>query len=137
MKFSTVLLTCCVLVLGNATAATENLGGVYEVGSGRIGNHVVRHVKRFGTTCLEVQVISPDNAWKVLSTKRFCTFQGKSFDTDFSHAGFEDISIQKDGLHLTLDIIPLRPTKDEKWACVIPVEGIVIKEMTCAEARKP
>ena len=114
-------------------ASTTDIGEVSRVGSGRVGGNVVRYVKKFNSSCLEVQVINPDSHWKILSASNFCTFKGKSFDSDFTDAGFEDISIMNDGLHMTLSITPLQPTGEERRSCHIPVEGAVIKELKCAD----
>lgn len=136
MKFSKLFPVFCVFFLGSATAATADIGAVSEVGFGRVGANVVRYVKTFSNSCLEVQVISPDSNWKVLSTSNFCTFEGKSFDSDFTDAGFEEISVKDDGVHLILSITPLRMTGEERRACTIPVEGTAIKELKCSEAHK-
>ncbi|QEI04409.1 hypothetical protein FXN63_00075 [Pigmentiphaga aceris] len=137
MNFSRTALILSLLLAGNATASSMNLGAAYEVGSGRIGKSLVRYVKSFDTACLGIQVISPDQRWKVLSSSNICTFQGKSFDTEFSYAGFKDISVKPDGVHLTLNLMALRPSKEEYWSCVIPVKGTEIGDLSCADAPNP
>jgi hypothetical protein len=79
----------------NANAATIDLGAVSEVGGGRVGDNVVRYVKTFSNSCLEVQVISPSLNWKILAVSNYCGFDGKSFDHDFAEAGFEDVSVKR------------------------------------------
>ena len=122
--------------LGDAAAETLDIGAVSEVGSGRVGANVVRYVKTFKNSCLEVQVVSPDRNWEILSVSDFCTFEGKSFDSDFADAGFEGVSVKKDGVHLTLSVTPLRPTGEERRECSILVDGTSIKELKCSEAHK-
>lgn len=135
MSFSKFFPVVCILFVGGAAAAND-IGAVSEVGAGRVGANVVRYIKTFNDSCLEVQVVSPDDNWKILSASSFCTFEGKSFDSDFADAGFEDISVKNDGVHLTLSITPLRPTGEERRSCNIPVEGTTIKELKCSAASK-
>lgn len=135
MSFSKFFPVVFILFIGGATAAND-IGSVSEVGAGRVGAHVVRYVKTFNDSCLEVQVVSPDNNWKILSASNFCSFEGKSFDSDYADAGFDNISVKNDGVHLTLSTTPLRPTGEERRLCNIPVEGTTIKELKCSEASK-
>jgi hypothetical protein len=135
MRFSKFFSVVCILFVGGAAAAND-IGAVSEVGAGRVGANVVRYIKTFNDSCLEVQVVSPDDNWKILSASSFCTFEGKSFDSDFADAGFEDISVKNNGVHLTLSITPLRPTGEERRSCSIPVEGTTIKELKCSAASK-
>lgn len=135
MSFSKFFPVVCILFIGRASAAND-IGSVSEVGAGRVGAHVVRYVKTFNDSCLEVQVVSPDNNWKILSASNFCSFEGKSFDSDYADAGFDNISVKNDGVHLTLSTTPLRPTGEERRLCNIPVEGTTIKELKCSEASK-
>lgn len=136
MKLSKLLSLFCVFYLGHAAAELPAIGPVSEVGTGRVGNNVVRYVKTFGNSCLDVQVISPEKNWKVLSSSNFCTFEGKKFGSDFADAGFEDISVKADGVHLTLSLTPLQPTGEQRRSCVIPVAATVIKDLSCSEAGK-
>ncbi len=136
MTFSKLVPLICVFHLGHAAAEIPNIGSVSEVGAGRVGNNVVRYIKTFGSSCLDVQVISPDKNWSVLSSSNFCTFEGKKFGSDFADAGFEDITVEADGLHLTLSLTPLQPTGEQRRGCVIPVAAEVIKDLKCAEAGK-
>ena len=136
MKFSKLVPLFCVFYLGHAAAEIPDIGSVSEVGAGRVGNNVVRYVKTFGNSCLDVQVISPEKNWKVLSSSNFCTFEGKKFGSDFADAGFEDISVKADGVHLTLSITPLQPTGEQRRSCVIPVTTAVIKDLSCSEVGK-
>jgi len=136
MKLSKLLSLFCVFYLGHAAAELPDIGPVSEVGTGRVGNNVVRFVKTLGNSCLDVQVISPEKNWKVLSSSNFCTFEGKKFGSDFADAGFEDISVKADGVHLTLSLTPLQPTGEQRRSCVIPVTAAVIKDLSCSEAGK-
>jgi hypothetical protein len=136
MKFSKWIPLFCAFYMGHAAAEIPDIGPVSEVGAGRVGDNVVRYVKIFGKSCLEVQVISPEKNWKVLSSSNFCTFEGKKFGSDFADAGFEDISVEADGIHLTLSLTPLQPTGEQRRSCVIPVVATVIKDLSCSEAGK-
>lgn len=133
MLFFKKICALLMFAFSNANAATIDLGAVSEVGVGRVGNNVVRYVKNFSNSCLEVQVISPSLNWKILAASNYCGFDGKSFDHDFADAGFEEVSVKADGVHSTLSITALRPVREQRRKCLIPVEGAVIKALKCSE----
>jgi hypothetical protein len=72
-----------------------------------------------------------------LSSKRFCSFEGKSFADEVADATFEGLYFGEDGVHLTLSITPLRLTGEQRRACVVPVEQGIIGDLQCAEAVNP
>lgn len=104
---------------------------VFLSGSQRFGDVVARYVSTFGSPCLTVQVLAPNGGWRVLSSKRFCSFDGKSFRSGYSYAGFEDHVFADDGLHVTLSLFELRGGADTRLACVIPIQNEQIKELKC------
>ncbi|MCU0090847.1 DUF1311 domain-containing protein [Pseudomonas koreensis] len=104
---------------------------VFLSGSQRFGDVVARYVSTFGSPCLTVQVLAPNGGWRVLSSKRFCNFDGKSFRSGYSYAGFEDHVFADDGLHVTLSLFELRGGADTRLACVIPIQNEQIKELKC------
>jgi hypothetical protein len=67
----------------------------------------------------------------VLSSERFCSFEGKAFWTDYADAGFEDHAFADDGLHVTLRLTELRGLGEKRLACVIPIKNEQIKELKC------
>lgn len=131
MNFSKLIPLFGVLLINQAVAQVPDIGPVSEVGVGRVGDNV-RYIKIFGSGCLNVQVISPEKKWEVLSFSSFCEFQGKSFDSDFADAGFEDISVEADGLHFVLGLTPLQPMGEQRRDCVIPVDATVIRDLSCS-----
>lgn len=108
-----------------------NLNKVSSAGIGRFGDVVARYVTTFGSPCLNVQILAPDGGWRVLSSARFCSFDGKSFWDGYADAGFEAHAFAADGLHLTLSLTELRGNGEERRACVIPIRGSQIKELKC------
>jgi hypothetical protein len=104
---------------------------VYLSGSQRFGDVVARYVSTFGSPCLTVQILAPNGGWRVLSFKRFCSFEGKAFWTDYADAGFEDHVFAEDGLHVTLSLTELRGLGEKRLACVIPIQNEQIKELKC------
>ncbi len=133
MTFSKFVPLFFVFFISQAVAQLPDIGPVSEVGAGRVGNNVVRYIKTFGSACLNVQVISPEKKWEVLSFSSFCEFEGKSFDSDFADAGFEEVSVEADGLHLVLSLTPLQPTGEQRRHCVIPVDATVIRDLSCSD----
>lgn len=113
-----------------------DLGNVRRVGAGRIGAFVVRHVRTFGDQCLGIQVLAPDASWKVLSFSNVCSFEGKSFNDGYAYVGIEDLKVASDGVHLRLELTPLRSTGEERRQCVIPLRGTEIGELNCAQPSK-
>ncbi|WP_426233833.1 lysozyme inhibitor LprI family protein [Pseudomonas sp. TWP3-2] len=107
--------------------------------SQRFGDVVARYVTTFGSPCLNVQILAPNGNWRVLSSKRFCSFAGKAFWTDYADAGFEDHVFADDGLHVTLSLTELRGPGEKRLACVIPIQNSQIKELQCdtSESSQP
>ena len=108
-----------------------DLNKVYLSGSQRFGDVVARYVSTFGSPCLTVQILAPNGGWRVLSSKRFCSFEGKSFWDGYASAVFEDHAFTTDGLHLTLSLFELRGEGEKRLACVIPIRNEQIKELKC------
>jgi hypothetical protein len=108
-----------------------DLNKVYLSGSQRFGDVVARYVSTFGSPCLTLQILAPNGGWRVLSSKRFCSFEGKAFWTDYADAGFEDHAFAEDGLHVTLSLTELRGLGEKRLACVIPIKNEQIKELKC------
>lgn len=108
-----------------------DIAKVSNSASQRFGDVVARYVTAFGSPCLDVQILAPDGNWRVLSSRRFCSFDGKSFRSGYSYAGFEDHVFADDGLHVTLSLTELRSTGAKRLACVIPIQNEQIKELKC------
>lgn len=136
MKFYNFIPVLFMFSVGSAVAAIPDLGAVSKVEAGRVGDNIVRYVKTFNDSCLEVQVLSPENGWKILAAKSFCSFENKKFESDFADAGFEDISVKEDGIHLILSITPLQPTGEQRRNCIIPIASTTIKNLNCSQANK-
>lgn len=122
-----------VLHVAPAAASEPDLALAYRIDSHRIGKVVARYVMTFRDECMDVQVLDPNGHWNVLSARRFCSFEGKSFHDGFAHAGFEDLKFAEDGLHATLVTFALRGAGEERRACLIPVQGPKVKAIQCAE----
>ncbi|WP_085706641.1 lysozyme inhibitor LprI family protein [Pseudomonas sp. B35(2017)] len=108
-----------------------DLNKVFLSGSQRFGNVVARYVSTFGSPCLTVQILAPNGGWRVLSSKRFCSFDGKSFWSDYADAGFDGHVFAGDGLHVTLRLTELRPIGEKRLDCVIPIQNEQVKELNC------
>jgi len=108
-----------------------DLNKVFLSGSQRFGDVVARYVSTFGSPCLTVQILAPNGDCRVLSSKQFCSFDGKSFWSGYADAGFEGHVFADDGLHVTLSLTELRPIGEKRLACVIPIQNEQIKELKC------
>jgi len=108
-----------------------NISQVSKSASRRFGDVVARYVSIFGNPCLTVQTLAPDGNWRVLSSRQFCTFDGKRFWSDYADAGFEDHAFAEDGLHVTLSLTELRAPGEKRLACVIPIQNAQIQELKC------
>lgn len=120
----------------NSAAASVAYEKVAVANSARVGKVVIRYLQFFSSPCLDVQILAPDQNWEIVSTKSFCDFKGQKLFTDFSYAGFEEISIVKDGVHLTLSMFPLKPIGEERRECTVPIEHQVIGDLICTEPMK-
>ncbi|MFW6751379.1 lysozyme inhibitor LprI family protein [Pseudomonas glycinae] len=108
-----------------------DLNKVFLSGSQRFGDVVARYVSTFGSPCLTVQILAPNGGWRVLSSKRFCSFDGKSFWNGYASALFEDHAFAADGLHLRLSLFELRGDGEKRLTCMIPIQNEQIKELKC------
>ena len=97
---------------------------------------MVRYIKTFENSCLEIEVLKKNKKWDVISNRRLCSFEDKPFSTGFSYIGFEEITFEKDGVHLILNIIPLRLTGEEIRKCIVPIQNDHIGSLQCSVARK-
>jgi hypothetical protein len=132
-----------VLVLLSAVFLTASVSAgveyekIAEANSARIGNVVARYLRSYSSPCLDVQILAPDDGWKIIAQKNFCEFNGGNFSTDFTYAGFEEVSIKQDGVHLTLSIFPLEPTVEESRKCFISIKHSSIGMLTCSAPITP
>jgi uncharacterized protein YecT (DUF1311 family) len=108
-----------------------DLNKVSSAGISRFGNVVARYANIVGSPCLNVQILAPDGDWRVLSSARFCSFDGKSFWDGYADAGFDGYVFAADGLHVMLSLTELRGNWEERRKCLIPIQGSEIKELRC------
>jgi hypothetical protein len=130
MRFYTFALT--LLSIAPAFAGVE-YSKVAEANSARIGQVVVRYIRLYASPCLEVEVLAPEENWKVVTQKSFCDLGGLNFTTDFSYAGFEDISVKQTGIHVILSTFPLPSTEEERRECTISIEQRSVGDLVCAK----
>lgn len=123
------------VVLFQTSVQAADYGKVSELKSARHGDKITRYIKEYGAPCLHVQVIDPDQQWRVLADKTFCSYEGKSFLTDVTYASFSDLKFANDGVHGTLTITPLQLVDDVVLSCVIPVQEDVIGDLACMISR--
>jgi hypothetical protein len=133
MKLFCTIPATLIFWLGSAAAEIPDLGAVSKVGAGRVGDKVIRYVRTFNDSCLDVQILNPEKNWEVLSASSFCSYEAKRFDLDFADASFEDISVKDDGIHLTLSLTPLQPTGEQRLSCVIAIANASIQKLSCSE----
>ncbi|WP_085647071.1 MULTISPECIES: lysozyme inhibitor LprI family protein [unclassified Pseudomonas] len=118
-------------VVPDGPSEVVDVAKVSSSASQRYGDVVARYVTTFGSPCLNVQILAPEGNWRVLSSKRFCSFNGKSFWDGYASALFEDHAFTADGLQLTLSLFELREEAEKRLACVIPIQNEQIKELKC------
>lgn len=110
---------------------------VSTAGARRFGDIVVRHVRTLGSPCLDIQALSWDSEWKVVSARNFCSFEGKSFETDVTDASFENIYFARDGIQMDLSLTPLAPTGETIRTCFVRVKDGRIGDIVCSAPRRP
>ncbi|WP_242489211.1 hypothetical protein [Pseudomonas sp. TH08] len=104
---------------------------VSRSGAKRYQDVVARYLYSFDNPCLTVQILAPDGNWRVLSSRQFCSFDGKTFWSDYADAGFKDHAFAEDGLHVTLRLTERSAPGEKRLACVIPIQNEQIKELKC------
>ncbi|WP_139208482.1 MULTISPECIES: hypothetical protein [unclassified Pseudomonas] len=120
-----------------AKAENLNYSSVSEANSGRIGETLIRYIKRFGDECLHIEIISTDRKWTVLSSLHLCSFEGKPFSTGFAYVGFEDFTFKKDGISFKLSTTPLEPVGEQIRECLISVSNNQLGKLQCSDVRNP
>lgn len=120
-------------IVADDSGDVVDMNKVSRSGAKRYQDVVARYLYSFDNPCLTVQILAPDGGWRVLSLMRFCSFDGKSFQSDYADAGFEAPVFADDGLHLTLSTTELRAPGEKRRACVIPIKNEQIKALKCGE----
>lgn len=123
-------------LIGVASAGSLNYSAVAEANSARIDNVLVRYLRIFEDPCLYIETVSLDGNWGATSRANVCDLEGRSFSSGFTYAGFQNISFEVDGIHLTLSTTPLEPTEEEKRKCFIPVTSGQIGRLHCSEIKR-
>ncbi|MCU1735915.1 MULTISPECIES: hypothetical protein [unclassified Pseudomonas] len=129
---STMLL---LLISATTYAASEkaNYNTIYEAHSRRIGEVVARYIKTHDDPCLIIEVLDPDKKWIILSRKKICSINGKSFIDQVTYSDFEKITFSEKGIKSSLLVFPLLPAARERYDCLIPIKGQKIGALTCSE----
>jgi len=81
---------------------------------------------------LVIEIINVHDKLKVLESMDLCSFEGKFFSTGFAYAGFQDITFEKDGIHLILSVTPLEPTGEQLRKCSIPIANGKMSSLHCS-----
>lgn len=116
-------------------AANEeiNYSMVAEAGSKRMDEIIIRYMRELGSPCITAQTLDPKSNWKTISSKYFCSLNGRSFLNDFADAHFEDLSFSERAIEMVLSITPLEPTGEQKLNCTIPIRQNIVQEMICED----
>jgi hypothetical protein len=117
-----------------AGADMLNYSAVADATSGRVGNVLARYLRMFEDACLYIETLSLDDNWSATSRASVCDLEGQLFSSDFTYVGFQDISFEIDGIHLTLSTTPLEPIGEETRKCFIPVTNGQIGRLQCSKA---
>ncbi|WP_334598322.1 hypothetical protein [Pseudomonas alvandae] len=117
-----------------SNAAPVNYSAVAEANSGRSGKELVRYLRIFEDACLYIETLSLDGNWSATSRASVCDLEGQLFSSDFTYVGFQDISFEIDGIHLTLSTTPLEPIGEETRKCFIPITNGQIGRLQCSKA---
>ena len=123
-------------LIGVARAGSLNYSAVAEANSARIDNVLVRYLKIFEDPCLYIETVSLDGNWGATSRANVCDLEGRTFSSGFTYVGFQNISFEVDGIHLTLSTTPLEPTEKEKRKCFIPIASGQIGRLHCSDVKR-
>lgn len=131
MRFG-LLLLFIVFPFAPVRAESVDYSSASEINSGRSGGALARYIKTFENDCLIIEIISVKGKLKVLESLNLCSFEGKPFSTGFADAGFQDITFEKDGIHLILSVTPLEPTGEQLRKCSIPIADGKMSGLHCS-----
>ncbi|WP_191485079.1 hypothetical protein [Pseudomonas sp. FEN] len=133
MKSKIILLLISAATNANAASEKANYNTIYEAHSRRIGEVVARYIKTHDDPCLTIEVLDPDKKWNILSRKKICSINGKSFMNQVSYSDFENITFSDKGIASSLLVFPLLPAARERYDCLIPIKGPKIGALACSE----
>lgn len=124
-----------IFAITSSSAANEkaNYNTIYEAHSRRIGDVVARYIKTHDDPCLTIEVLDPDKKWIILSRKKICSINGKSFIDQVTYSDFEKITFSDKGISSSLLVFPLLPAARERYDCLIPIKGSKIGALACSE----
>lgn len=98
-----------------------NYSKISEASSARIESILARYSRSYGEPCANIQTLSP-GSWEIIETKRICSFNNLSFETEVADAYFSNPEFSNNGIHLQLSITPLEPIGEQKKKCFIPIK---------------
>ncbi|WP_248745711.1 hypothetical protein [Pseudomonas sp. MWU12-2037] len=133
MKSTIILLLISALTNVNAASDKANYNTIYEAHSRRIGEVVARYIKTHDDPCLTIEVLDPDKKWIILSRKKICSINGKSFIDQVTYSNFEKITFSDKGITSSLLVFPLLPAARERYDCLIPIKGPTIGALACSK----
>lgn len=94
-------LTLGIASFPSMAAVDEIPGYAVEMGSKRVDDRLFRYT-RFNAEspypCLRLELIAPQEEWKVMERKDVCEMNGMSLDGDFSYGGFNSFRFENDYL---------------------------------------
>lgn len=110
-----------------------NYSMVAEAGSKHMDGVIVRYIRELGSPCMTAQTLDPKSDWKTISSRYFCSLNGRSFLNDFADAHFDNLRFSESGIDMTLSITPLEPLGEQRLNCTIPIRQNTVQEMICED----
>jgi hypothetical protein len=119
--------SCCVL----AAEEKKVIMDVYKADTAMVAGKLLRYYQTFASPCVMVQILIPGGGGGASDSRKFCSISGKNFSDDFSEVILESGEFSKEGLSLTMKLMPLTEGADVVELCSFKVEGEVLSEAEC------
>jgi len=122
--------------------STFVLGGDFDyskmsrVDTLRLDKMVARNMSSLDEPCLYIEILDPENNWAPVLKKNICSYEGRSFYSDFTYAGFTDVNFVEGGLEANLTLIPLRAAIEDNLYCRISIGDGEIGQLSCSQGRE-
>lgn len=122
----------------DSVAANDIPAYAMEMNVKRINGLLFRYT-RFNTEspfpCLRLELIKPQDSWKVLEKKDICEMNGMSLASDFSYSGFEAIEFKSNSIDFKFSYFAKNAPGEYVQECSIHVFENKIQDIKCASPK--
>lgn len=130
--------TTVMLLAFNAVAANEIPAYAMEMNSKRINGLLFRYT-RFNAEspfpCLRLELIKPQDNWKIIERKDICEMNGLSLANDHAYSSFENLRFKNNALYFKFNYYLKASVGEFSQNCSIKIADNQINPIECANSK--